>query len=729
LRKFISERELSQVRYDNHDRAATSLVQRLGKEIVIGVPLGLGKPIGLLNALYRLASQDPTLKLTIITGLTLSRPRFHNELEARFIGPILNRIIKDYEDPLYESARESQQLPKNINVIEFFLSPGKYLHNNQVQQNYISSSYTNVVNDVMYYGINVVAQCVSSSSQDARHLSLSSNTDLFKDVASHLRSMQRLGKEIAIVAEINANLPFMLGDALMKVDDFTDIIDTKHYRALFALPHDELSPQDHMIGLYTSCLIKDDSCLQVGIGKLSNAVANALIMRHEHNDVYQDLLKALRVKEKFGQIVDEYGASACFERGLYASTEMVSDEYVELYKRGILKKRVYDEIGLQRLLNERKIDERVTPEMLDVLIENKIIHAHLTAKNITFLKKFGIIHPGLRYQDRHIILPCGERLSTDLNSPLAKQHFIEKCLGVTLQSGKIIHAGFFLGTNDLYQALRDMTPDELQQIEMTKISRTNTLYWSPELAKLQRKDARLVNSCMMVTLGGVVISDGLENLCEVSGVGGQFDFIYMAHQLPDARSIINCRSTRGTKANLQSNIIWEYANATIPRYLRDIVVTEYGIADCRSKTDSEVIKSMLCVADSSFQQDLLKKAKKFGKLGEAYDIPASFNHNCLHEVKTIVSELQRKGYCKPYPFGCELTDEERVLKRALLTLKRASKLKIFYWLLASFFMFKKGANLPSYLRRMQLDHPCHFKERVYKKLLSKVLQGLTNRTM
>lgn len=51
---------------------------------------------------------------------------------------------------------------------------------------------------------------------------------------------------------------------------------------------------------------------------------------------------------------------------------------------------------------------------------------------------------------------------------------------------------------------------------------------------------------------------------------------------------------------------------TIPRFLRDIVITEYGIADCRSKTDSEVIQAMLNIADSRFQPKLLAQAKKHG---------------------------------------------------------------------------------------------------------------------
>src|SRR5579872_693564 len=133
--------------FNHYDAAANEIIQQVGKNIVIGIPLGLGKPIGVVNALYRLASADPSIQLTICTGLTFARPLFNNELEKRLIEPILDRVLGDYEEILYEKPRVLQQLPPNITVIEFFLLPGKFLHNTYVQQNYISSSYTNVVRD------------------------------------------------------------------------------------------------------------------------------------------------------------------------------------------------------------------------------------------------------------------------------------------------------------------------------------------------------------------------------------------------------------------------------------------------------------------------------------------------------------------------------------------------------------------------------------------------------
>ena len=85
------------------------------------------------------------------------------------------------------------------------------------------------------------------------------------------------------------------------------------------------------------------------------------------------------------------------------------------------------------------------------------------------------------------------------------------------------------------------------------------------------------------------MDDGLEDERVVSGVGGQYEFVTMAHALPDGRSVIMVLATRTSGGEVYSNIVWSYGHCTIPRHLRDIVVTEYGIADLRGKSDEEIV--------------------------------------------------------------------------------------------------------------------------------------------
>ena len=88
----------------------------------------------------------------------------------------------------------------------------------------------------------------------------------------------------------------------------------------------------------------------------------------------------------------------------------------------------------------------------------------------------------------------------------------------------------------------------------------------------------------------------------MSGVGGQYNFVAMAHALPDGRSVLQVRSTRDAHGEPASNVVLNYGHTTIPRHLRDVIVTEYGIADLRGRTDSEVIERVLAVTDSRFQR-------------------------------------------------------------------------------------------------------------------------------
>jgi acyl-CoA hydrolase len=139
--------------------------------------------------------------------------------------------------------------------------------------------------------------------------------------------------------------------------------------------------------------------------------------------------------------------------------------------------------------------------------------------------------------------------------------------------GILMQGGFFVGPKAFYEALRGMDEKLLNKINMTAISYINELYGDEEKKRRARVKARFVNNAMMATLLGAAVSDGLENGAVVSGVGGQYNFVSQAFALSDARSIITLKSTRGARKKTASNVRWSYGHETIPRHLRDIVVS------------------------------------------------------------------------------------------------------------------------------------------------------------
>jgi hypothetical protein len=122
------------------------------------------------------------------------------------------------------------------------------------------------------------------------------------------------------------------------------------------------------------------------------------------------------------------------------------------------------------------------------------------------------------------------------------------------------------------------------------------------------------------------------------------------------------------KGKARSNIVDNFASCTIPRHLRDIVITEYGIADLRSKTDEEVVKALINIADSRFQSDLLRSAKAAGKLAADYQIPAAYRENSAARIHRDVAWAQSRKMMPSYPFGCDFSDDELRAAKALKTL-------------------------------------------------------------
>jgi len=287
--------------------------------------------------------------------------------------------------------------------------------------------------------------------------------------------------------------------------------------------------------------------------------------------------------------------------------------------------------------------------------------------------------------------------------------------------GVIVHGGFFLGPQSFYARLREFSLERLGQFNMTAISYINELYGDEELKRLQRRDARFINSVFTVTLMGAAVADQLEDGRVLSGVGGQYNFVAQAHALEGARSILILRSWREAGGEVNSNIVWDYGHTTIPRHLRDIVVTEYGIADLRGKTDSAVIEAMLNISDSRFQAGLIEQAQKIGKLPKDFRLDPRFAQNSPERLQAIAEQYSQ--LFTEYPLGCDFTSEERDLLRALNWLESKFKLTEILELGKATLDAPEPSAFPAQLERMQLDQPQGLKEELYQRLLLAGLQS------
>ena len=61
--------------FDDLANCLDAVIEKVGKRIVMGIPLGAGKPNHFVNAIYLRAKDDSSLDLTIMTALTLEKPK------------------------------------------------------------------------------------------------------------------------------------------------------------------------------------------------------------------------------------------------------------------------------------------------------------------------------------------------------------------------------------------------------------------------------------------------------------------------------------------------------------------------------------------------------------------------------------------------------------------------------------------------------------------------------
>jgi hypothetical protein len=179
--------------FSDVESCVDAILAKVGKRIVFGMPLGLGKPNHLANALYNRARNDPGISLRILTALSLAVPKGSNDLERRFLEPFAQRIWGNYPALAYLEDLSRGTLPANVEVSEFFMKAGVFLDNPIEQQNYISSNYTHIARDMLANGVNVLAQLVARKVINGRtYLSLSCNPDVSPSIIPLLREMEQV---------------------------------------------------------------------------------------------------------------------------------------------------------------------------------------------------------------------------------------------------------------------------------------------------------------------------------------------------------------------------------------------------------------------------------------------------------------------------------------------------------------------------------------------------------
>ena len=121
-----------------------------------------------------------------------------------------------------------------------------------------------------------------------------------------------------------------------------------------------------------------------------------------------------------------------------------------------------------------------------------------------------------------------------------------------------------------------------------------------------------INSALQVDLFGQVTAEAIGDV-QISGTGGQHDFLVGAAKSKGGKSFICIPSTRKKDSEIVSSIVPNIAGAvTDERTAGFYIVTEYGKACLKGKTTWEIAESLISVAHPDFRESLIKEAEKKG---------------------------------------------------------------------------------------------------------------------
>jgi len=189
--------------------------------------------------------------------------------------------------------------------------------------------------------------------------------------------------------------------------------------------------------------------------------------------------------------------------------------------------------------------------------------------------------------------------------------------GSITNTEKSIHRGkaictFHGGTRKLYEWL-----DENPVFEMLPVDYTN----DPKVIAANRKLVA-VNAALQVDLYGNIYSDVLGVNDQYTGAGGQLDFAIGCSLADDAKfvNVLPATADNGTVSRIVAHPSKESSNAlasqipTVPRYYSDYVVTEYGVAWLKGKSNRERAKSLIEIAHPDFREHLRRQARVLGLL-------------------------------------------------------------------------------------------------------------------
>jgi hypothetical protein len=119
----------------------------------------------------------------------------------------------------------------------------------------------------------------------------------------------------------------------------------------------------------------------------------------------------------------------------------------------------------------------------------------------------------------------------------------------------------------------------------------------------------------------------------------------------------------------------------------------------------------------------MRQAKEAGKLPRSFEIPAAHRNNAPERIAAALKPAREAGLLPSFPFGSDFTEVEQRLIPALQLLQQATRSpQRLPGLLWEGFLRQPDVADSACLARLGLDRPGSVSERIYRALVSAVLQ-------
>lgn len=177
--------------------------------------------------------------------------------------------------------------------------------------------------------------------------------------------------------------------------------------------------------------------------------------------------------------------------------------------------------------------------------------------------------------------------------------------GVITNKAKTLHRGqsvatFLMGTRRLYDYVSDNPAVAMYPVD----------YVNDPYVIGQNDNLVSINSCVQVDIMGQVVSTSA-GLRQISGVGGQVDFVRGANLSKGGRAIMAMPSTTGKgKISKIVPFLDQGSAVTTTRNEVNYVITEYGIAKLKGKSLRQRAEALICIAHPDFRDELTAEFRR-----------------------------------------------------------------------------------------------------------------------